>query len=91
MARTPFNAAIDHDTSYTIPVGKYAVFAAHSVGSSSSTATLRVDGVAIGTALVNTSIERASIKPLTASAGQVISCAPNVGEAFGLSGFLYDA
>jgi hypothetical protein len=97
MARLAFRAEIYIDNggsaTYTVPAGTTAVFAAFPSASTSpvSYGTLYIAGVQIQ---VFSGLYGNCLKPLTANAGDIISCANNdVGAGgatiVGLVGFLY--
>lgn len=77
-------------SSYTVPAGKYAVFAAHAVTSAASP--IRIAGVTIATVGLpagGSPTGADTVGPLVAASGQIISTT-GTGAAFGISGFLYD-
>ncbi len=104
MAKTPFNVTIDQTTptTYTVPSGKIAVFAARFIREAPSSAAFYgtlSNGAAVvaqfyislgaSTGTVGSSFLEA--KPLTANAGDVLSCTGTGAVCVvGISGFLYD-
>lgn len=92
MAKTPFRANVQNGSPYTVPAGKIAIFKAFHLADAAGGASPAISIAAVPVAALRGDIDATRPRmmeagPLTAGAGEVVSCTGSVG----LSGFLYDA
>lgn len=87
MATASFSATVNTTgpLTYTVPVGKIAVFAGFPVVQGANSINIFINSVQVGAASASTEV----VKPLSANAGDVVSVTGT--GSLGLNGLLKDA